>query len=418
MKTKRIKIILITVSVFLVLGIFFYQPIRRVMQVMRLFDSDVIVHNFRNMDQIFAKRIVYKSDSVFVLPEFSFAQGMTQDKVLPPFFYFNGKKYKTKEYLKKTWTTGFLVLYDGKIFFEKYYLGNDEKSKVISWSVAKSILSALFGIAYHDGLIQNLKDPVTKYVPYLKGSGYENVSIKNVLQMSSGVRFNEDYGDFYSDINKMGRALALNTSIDEFVRSLQPERKPGTVNHYVSMDTQVLGMILREVTGKTISQYMTQKLWQRIGTEENAYWLLDNEGMELVFGGLNAVLRDYARFGLLYMNQGKWNGQQIVPQKWVVDSVTPDAPHLMPGRKEKGQAYVYGYGYQWWIPADSDGDFLALGVYNQNIWVSPKHKVVIVKSSAYPQYNTDGPMQNTAAVALYRAIVKHIQKNIVPAEKK
>jgi CubicO group peptidase (beta-lactamase class C family) len=135
--------------------------------------------------------------------------------------------------------------------------------------------------------------------------------------MSSGIRFNENYGEFLSDINRLGRAIAFDSSLDEFVASLKRERTPGTFHQYVSMDTQVLGMLLRETTGETIASYLESRIWKKLGMESDAYWLVDRNGMELAFGGLNAVLRDYARLGQLYLNEGEWEGQQIVPAAWV-----------------------------------------------------------------------------------------------------
>ena len=129
----------------------------------------------------------------------------------------------------------------------------------------------------------------------------------------------------------MGRAIAFNTSLDDFVACLKRERLAGTYNHYVSMNTQVLGMILRRATSETLASYLESRIWQRIGMESDAYWLIDCNGMELAFGGLNAVLRDYARFGQLYLNEGQRGNEQIVPATWVRASVTPDAPHLQPG---------------------------------------------------------------------------------------
>ena len=200
----------------------------------------------------------------------------------------------------------------------------------------------------------------------------------------------------------MGRAMAFDSSIDEFVTSLQPERPPGTLLHYVSMDTQVLGMVLREATGETIRAYTESRLWQKLGMEADGYWLVDGQGMELVFGGLNAVLRDYARFGQLYLQEGTWDGEEIVPRNWIRASVRPDAPHLMPGTDLADSDF--GYGYQWWIPPAPEGDYMAIGIYNQYIYVHPGHRVVIAKSSAYPDFNYDGSEKTLQSIAAFRAI--------------
>jgi len=381
-------------ALMIVVGIYGKQLVR-VYNVIYLFDADDIVLNFRSMEQMFATRRVHRGDLAH-----SFAR---EPRELPMHYHYKGQKKNVAGFLEETWTTGLVVVADEGIVFEEYYRGNTENSKTISWSVAKSFVSALVGIAVADGDIKSIQQPVTEYVPGLRGTGYDGVSVKNVLQMSSGVRFDEDYGDFFSDINRMGRAIAFNTSLDEFVASLTRERKPGTYNQYVSMDTQVLGMVLREATGRTLAENLENKIWQRIGAESDAYWLVDRDGMELAFGGFNAVLRDYARFGVLYLNDGRWADEQIVPADWVRASVRPDAPHLQPGNNPASNS-VLGYGYQWWIPEQPDGDFLAIGIYNQFIYVSPRYGVVIAKSSAYPDYNRDGDEKELESIALFRTI--------------
>ena len=386
----------------LLLGIgsaLFHERLIRLYRVIILFDQDVIVENFRHMDNIIGKRIVRKAVQATTF--------VKDPQPLPAAFSYNGKKIDLKKFLKEQYTTGMIVIKDNKIAFEKYWLGNDEKSIVISWSVAKSMVSALIGIAVDEGFIRDILDPVSDYVPILKGTGYDNVPIKHVLQMSSGIHFDENYGDFNSDINRLGRLLALNTSIDEFVASLKNNREPGTFNQYVSMDTQLLSMVLREVTRKTVSEYMEEKLWKKIGTESDGYWLIDNRGVEIVFGCFNAVLRDYARFGLLYLNDGKCNGKKVIPSEWVKASVTPDAPHLQPGDNPLSY-WVLGYGYQWWIPQNPEGDFLAVGVAGQYIYVHPAHRLVIAKTSAYGDYKIDGKDKVLQTIEMFRAIVKSL----------
>ena len=357
------------------------HKIKRLFKVMSLFDKDNIVENFRTMPEMFPYHEIHRGENVF---EFETA---LQD--LPKTFEYNGKTYNIEELLEDTWTTGLIVIKDDKIRFEKYYRGNTRDTLNISWSVGKSFVSALIGIAIQEGAIKGVDVPVSDYAPELKGSGYDGVPLKDVLQMSSGVRFDEDYGAFFSDINRMGRVIAMGDSINEFAASLESERKPGTYRHYVSMDTQVVGMVLKNATGKTPSQYLEEKIWKKIGMHSNAKWLVDDMDMELVFGTLNVTLRDYARFGRLYVNYGNWNGEQVVPKQWVIDSITPDAPHLMPGDNPLSNTKM-GYGYQWWIPEKPKGDFMALGVYDQYIYVNPAKQVVIVKNSAFPDWKIDG----------------------------
>jgi CubicO group peptidase (beta-lactamase class C family) len=390
---------LILVAAAVIAGALNYNRLVRLNRAVSLFNEDEIDENFRSMDRLFDSTVVKSGESIH---RFSYDL-----KDLPQHYTYKGEKKKTADFIESTHTTGLIVLKDNTIKFEKYYRGNSESSRAISWSVSKSIVSALFGIAVQEGHIKSIEDTVTDYVPYLKGSGYDGVRIKDVLQMSSGIRFNEDYGDFNSDINRMGRDFALNRPLKNFIASLKSDRKPGTYNHYVSMDTQVLGMIIVAATGKSLTEYTEEKLWKPLGMEADAAWLADSEGMETAFGGFNAVLRDYARFGRLFLKKGKWDKRQIVPEKWVKDSTTPDAPHLMPG-ENPASGWVLGYGYQWWIPENPDGEFMAIGIYGQAIYIYPRYNIVIVKTSAYPDYNAEGSAMELESIEFFRAIAKGI----------
>ena len=306
---------------------------------------------------------------------------------LPASFNFNNAVIGTENFLQRTDTSALLILKNGEIQFEKYWLTGGENIQWMSMSVAKSFISALVGIAIRDGHIKNIEEAISDYVPELKNSPYNNVRIKDVLQMSSGASWNEDYSDPESDINRWAKIFALGGSFDEFIQTLSYDFKPGTRNHYNSMDTQALGMLVNRATGKTITNYMTEMLWHPMGASNEGYWLLDSEGMEMAFAGLNITARDYAKFGELYRLDGKLNGQQIVPKSWVKDSITPDGPHLTPGDNPLSD-YPLGYGYQWWVPGGDKGEFMAIGVYNQMIYVAPESNMVIVKLSANSSYGT------------------------------
>jgi CubicO group peptidase (beta-lactamase class C family) len=274
--------------------------------------------------------------------------------------------------------------------------------------VAKSFVSALVGIALAEGRFESIDDPITRYLPELAGSGYDGVRIVDILQMSSGVRFNEDYGDYDSDINRFGRIIAMGGSMAEFAASLQRQRPPGTFHHYVSIDTQVLGMLVHRVCGTTLTDYLQRTIWQRIGMERDAYWMLDSTGMEVALGGLNVSLRDYARFGLLYLNEGRWHDEQIVPADWARASTTAGAPHLLPGVDNPASSSSWGYGYQWWIPDPDMGDYTAAGIYNQYIYVNPRARVVIAKNSANHRYVAERQESKDLHVAMFRAIAAHV----------
>ena len=305
---------------------------------------------------------------------------------LPSNFIFEDKVVKVDEYLSRTDTSALLILKDGKISYENYWLTGGKNVQWISMSVAKSFISALIGIAIDQGHIKSLEDKVTDYVPQLKNSAYDNVRIKDILQMSSGASWNEDYSDPNSDINRSSKIFAIGGSLDEFSASLKKELKPGSYNRYNSTDTQVLGMLLREATRTSVTKYMQEMLWHPMGAQDSGYWILDSKNMEMAYAGFNATARDYAKLGELYRLGGKINGKQIIPRDWVKASVKPDAPHLMPGDNPLSD-FPLGYGYQWWVP-DLSGDFSAIGVYNQFIYVSPQSNMVIVKLSANSIYGT------------------------------
>lgn len=383
-----------------------YAPnLRRLYDTITLFDEDVIVHNFSNMKTLF--------DTVTIAPSSPATAFGDAPQPLPEQFNHNGKVLETQDFLDATSTTALLVLKDNNITFEDYYQGTQSDDHRISWSVAKSFLSALFGIAVAEGDIASLDTPVTDYVPSLKGSGYDGVAIKDVLQMSSGVRFDEDYARFGSDINRFGRLMALGGSLDEFAATLERERVPGTYLHYVSIDTHVLGMVLRAATGREIADYFNDKLWSRIGAEDSTLYLVDSENQPVVLGGLNMRTRDFARFGSVYLNQGYWNGQQIVPADWVTASVTPDAPHLMPGERDTSD-FNLGYGYQWWIPENADQEFMAIGIYDQFIYINQKLGVVIVKNSANTHFTDDHFESMRKTVSMFRAIASSLVTTSTP----
>lgn len=399
-----IVIILLLFAAVVILGSVYSAEINRLHFVLTLYDESVIVDNFRDMDKAFPRGDVRASGTP---SEFARADGD-----LPETFTYEGEEYSVKQFLGRTWTTGLVVIKDDTIRYEEYYRGNTEDSLCISWSVAKSFLSALIGIAIDEGHIDSVDDQLTKYAPELAGSGYDGVTLKQALQMSAGIYFNEDYGDFNSDINKLGRILAIGGSLDEFVASMTREREPGTYNKYTSTDTQAVAMALVRATGTPLPQLLEEKIWKPVGMESDAFYLLDTEYVALALGGLNATLRDYARFGSIYLHEGQWNGKQIVPKEWVKESTTPDAPHLMPGDNPMSTERM-GYAYQWWIPVEPDGEFLAVGIYNQFIYIYPKKNIVIAKTSAYADYTND-PASEYQTVEMFRAIAKHYDVSAAP----
>lgn len=328
--------------------------------------------NFRNMQRFVPTSTMHAAKQPFDLGENKRSIGYSGN--------FLGKRTSIDEFVDASNTSALLVIRNGQVVYERYAHGDSPDSLHTSFSVAKSFVSALVGIAIAEGHIASVDDPIRKYLPALTSPTFDGVTIKHVLTMSSGAKFDETYTDPESDINRMG-VMTQTMSYLEYINTLERAHPPGTYNHYASINTQLLGILLVTVTGQSLTQYMQEKLWTPMGMEHNGLWMLDEQGYELAMGGLAASARDYAKLGLLYLNKGELNGKQIVPAQWVKDSVTPDAPHLMPG-ENAASSNPSGYSYQWWTPREWDGDFLARGIWGQNIYVQPEKNIVIVKLAA------------------------------------
>lgn len=394
------------VFLLILLGIaqFFKKDLTRFQFVLNLFEPHGIVNNFRNMTWVFDYRTVQRSGPVYRIPY--------ENKRLPEFYSYQGRNHDVTQWIERTGTCGFIVVHDGKIIFERDYRGNNSKTRWISWSVSKAFISALMGFALEEGLIRSLSDTVTDYVPLLKTSIYSRVTLTDMLQMSPGTGFNKNYSNFNMDIIRLGRTFVLGTSINDWMMSDKNARLPDTFNHYVSMDIEILGMVLREATGRSLSEYMEEKLWSRLGTESDAFWMVDGSGVELASCGLNATLRDYARFGLLFLNGGKnFRDQQILPTQWIRDSVTSDRPLITPDPDNPALSSPPGYGYQWLVPQPPDGDYCAIGIYGQFIYVHPRYRVVIVKTSAYADYLQSGDEMEYESLVVFRSIAAQMDQH-------
>ena len=397
-------IIFISIFILVILAIIFGPNAWRLYKVANLFNKNTISYNFINMKEFFPTSTPIKaSENPHIFKK-------RDDFYMPELYEFGGEKKPIQEAIDYFNTDGLMILKDGEVLYENYWNKNKENSRHIIWSVSKSFLSALVGIALDEGLIDDINDPIIKYLKDFEGTGYEGVSIKNLLQMSSGIAFNEDYGDPDSDINRYARVTATGTSQREFAKTLKNSREPGTYNHYISLDSQMLGMLVAEVTNMTVKEYLYEKIWSQIGMQDDAFYLTDKQEVEMSLGGLNVTLRDMAKFGQLYLNKGNWNGKQVVPAEWVSNSTVPLGKHVQPNAGDQFTSDAWGYGYQWWIPGPGVSDYTAHGIYNQFIYVNPESGVVIAKTSSNFNFIEERQYTKDAHIAIFRAIAKSISE--------
>jgi CubicO group peptidase (beta-lactamase class C family) len=269
--------------------------------------------------------------------------------------------------------TGLMVLKGDTVLAERYQYGRTAQHRLESASVAKTVLGMLIGVAVSEGQIKSIDDRAEQYVSELKGHPYGETSIRHLLTMSSGMAFQE-------------HALINNTlfrktegGADAVIEFNRREAPAGTRFHYASGDSQVLGLVLAKAVGQPLATYLSEKIWQPMGAEANATWLLDKGGYEASYCCLNATVRDFARFGMLLANYGAVDGKQIIPAAWVKAATTPEAPHLA-----VGTATPYnGYGYQTWIIHKTEPRYAAFGVRGQAIFVDAGTKLVVVHTAVW-----------------------------------
>jgi CubicO group peptidase (beta-lactamase class C family) len=342
-----------------------------------------IIYNFADINDYkkFPKRDLHANNKPFVFPK-----GRSEGARVPKGLTINGKEVSIESYLQSNKTVAFLIIHDDIIVYEKYFSGYDSASVVPSFSMAKSYTSALIGCAIDDGLIQSVDEPVTNYIPELKKNGFEKVTIKHLLQMTSGLDFNESYYDPFGD----AAAFYYGKKLKENTLHLTLKRAPGIQFDYTSGTTQILGLVLeRALKTENITHYFDRKIWFPLEMEFDGSWSIDkNDGMEKTFCCINARARDFAKFGRLYLNNGNWNGKQVISANWIKESTTPDVTN-------GGTNY---YKYQWWLSPNDPGSFYAEGHLGQYIYVNPAKKLIIVRlGKGYGETNWNSLFSNYAA---------------------
>lgn len=344
-----------------------------------MFEPALNYMTFQHMDQMFATRTVAAGSDVWELP--------SKPMSIEGEFTVGDKTLDLEGYLEATATNALVVVKDGNIVYERYRNESDENTRFLTFSVAKSYVSTLIGLALADGAIKSLDDKVTDYLPEMEGTGYDGPTIRDLLRMRSGVEWLEVY-KFGSDtqltqVHDNSLVAYKYRWCDYAANESKPgANEPGEAFNYATLDTSVLGCILERAVGTTGSEYMSEKLWKPAGMESDAYWIMDGPdsvGREFYGAGLNATARDHARFGLMFLNGGVADGKQVVPAEWVKEATVPDEGYepIAPGEG-------LGYQYQWWTFADSDA-YAAMGLHHQYIYIDPKNDLVIVKVSHTPE---------------------------------
>ncbi len=277
-------------------------------------------------------------------------------------------------YVEDNRVASVIVVHDGAIRLEAYGLGFSDDRRWTSFSVAKSITSTLVGAAIRDGHIASLDAPVTDYIEGLKGSAYDDVSIAQLLTMTSGVAWNEDYEDPTSDVAQFNTHVADDggSNLVSYMRRLPRAHPPGTVWNYSTGETNMIGVLVREATGKTLVDYLAQTIWRPYGMQQDASWLLNSDGTEISGCCIQAAARDFARFGQFILDGAVIDGEPIVPDTWIANATTTRVRYGAEGA---------GYGYQWWT-AD-DGSFAARGIFGQAIFIDPNRRLVIASNSSW-----------------------------------
>ena len=294
---------------------------------------------------------------------------------------------------------GLIVIQDNKIRLEKYGLGFDGASRWTSFSVAKSFTSSLAGAALRDGAIKSLDDKVTAYMPQLKGSAYDEVTVRHLLTMTSGVKWNEDYTDPKSDVALFSQQQPVQGEdiTISYMKRLGREAPAGSKWLYKTGETNLIGVLVSQATGKTLSEYLSEKIWKPYGMEKDAVWMTGATNHEVSGCCVSATLRDYARIGQFILDGGRAAGKPMLADGWLEQATTKQADIGAPGR---------GYGFQWWTY--DDGSFAAQGIFGQSIYINPKLKLIVATFGSWPTA-TDRKVLQPAREVFFKAVREAVQ---------
>ena len=357
-----------------------------------------LIGSHSHLDQIFEGRLVRRSTTPSPL-----ARAASEPAVR---YEYQGQTFTLDDYLARNPATGLLVAHGDTILIERYQYARHDRHRFTSWSMAKTVTAMLIGIAIAEDHIRSVDDPAAAYVPALADTEYGRTSLRHLLQMSSGVRFVEEYSG-QDDITRLAADTFRQVgpggveAVTPFNVRMAP---PGTRFYYASAETQVLGLVLRNAVGRPVADYLQEKIWERMGAEADATWLIDRAGQEATYCCLNAVLRDYARLGLLLAHDGHWRGRQIIPAAWI-----EEATRVHPGQPQPKATNPYaatnGYGYQVWILPGERRMFALRGIRGQAIYIDPTSRLVMVHTAVRKQARDPGIRE---ANALWQSLVREL----------
>jgi len=339
------------------------------------------------IEKVYAVNAIKKGDTVRPLPA-----AATQ---ISPTITFNRKTSTLDAFMKDNRITGLIAVKDGEVVLEKYALGRKPEDRWPSFSVAKSVTSILIGAAIKDGWIESVYDPVTRYLPELKGTAYDGISLRQLMTMTTGVKWDETYANPKSDVARAsqqpftGGNPVENNPLVKYMATLKSEAKPGEKWLYKTGETDLAGIALyRALAGKSLAQYASEKLWQPYGMEQDAIWVVDKAGIERGGCCMSATLRDYARIGMFMLGGGEIDGKKILPDGWVEDATSN---HVPAKSREAGESY----GYFWW---PNDNGYRAIGIFGQQIAIFPEENLVIALNSAMVKATDRTQSQKMAAL--------------------
>jgi CubicO group peptidase (beta-lactamase class C family) len=353
---------------------------------------DQQLERYRAIEKVYETRTIKRGEKVAPLPIAKRELKLSVD--------WQDKTLTIEDFMKANRMSGVLVLKDGSIVLERYAFDRKSSERWTSFSVAKSVTSTLVGVAIADGYVAGLDAPVANYVTELKDTAYDGVTVRQMLTMTSGVKWIEDYTDPNSDVV---RASTLQVApgrqpVLEYMRKLPRDTPPGTKFNYKTGETDLVGILVARATGKSLADYLSEKIWRPYGMEQDAIWIVDRAHQERGGYGISMTLRDYARFGQFMLDGGRAGGKQVLPKDWtrlatvnqVPKETLADVERAVPG---------YGYGYFWWTQPDS---FEANGIFGQTVKVFPRDRLVIAVNSA--MLNATGSENNAAMAALFKAV--------------